>query len=127
MSDDYGPYRAVVAELAYDGDTIPLNLDLGFRGYVLARNPLTNRRDWTCRLWGIDAPELKEPTLAAGLASRDFLRSLLPIGSKVKVISKSWDAYAGRFDGVILYGPNFDQSVADAMVQLGHAVYRSYT
>lgn len=50
-----------------DGDTVDLTVDLGFMVSVFSR----------FRLEGINAPELKNETLAAGKASKVHLESLL--------------------------------------------------
>ena len=60
-------YRARVTGV-YDGDTVTVDIDLGFKTWV---------KDEKIRLLGIDAPELKGETLQAGRASRDALRELI--------------------------------------------------
>ena len=50
----------------HDGDTITVDIDLGFD------MQLSNMK---IRMYGINAPELKDPTKAAGIASRDYLIS----------------------------------------------------
>lgn len=71
-----------------------------------------------CRLYGINAPELAKP---GGKESRDYLRSLLPVGAQVLVYSHDWDKYGGRFDGVIYY-QGAPATINDQMVTSGHAV-----
>lgn len=71
----------------HDGDTVTLDLDLGWF--------LTNRQP--VRVAHINAPELSTP---AGLVSRDRVRQLLPVGTKVELISTGLDKY-GRSLGVI--------------------------
>lgn len=107
MSKVYGPYFAAVQDV-YDGDTIHVNIDLGF-GLDLALR---------CRVFGINAPELEEQ---AGKDAREFALTLLPAGEAIMVVSHGWDKYGGRFDGEITLpdGRNF----GDVMVQNGYAVY----
>jgi endonuclease YncB( thermonuclease family) len=83
----YGPYKAIVADW-HDGDTCHMNLDLGF-GLVLALS---------CRVYGINAPELNTD---AGKAALAYALQVCPPGTAVTVMSHGWDKYGGRFDGEI--------------------------
>jgi endonuclease YncB( thermonuclease family) len=60
-------YRAVVTDV-HDGDTVTVDLDLGFHVWVRGEH---------IRLAGVDAPELNGDTYAQGEASGNFLRDLL--------------------------------------------------
>jgi micrococcal nuclease len=60
-------YRAIVTDV-YDGDTVTVDIDLGFHVWV---------RGEKIRLAHIDAPELKGDTKVAGKAAGDFLRELI--------------------------------------------------
>jgi|ERR1041385_2620910 endonuclease YncB( thermonuclease family) len=109
---DYGPYKAKVI-FVHDGDTVGLNIDLGFSQYLLAINPLSNKTDITCRLYGINAPEL---WTEEGKASAYYLKQLLPVDTNVMVLSHGYDKYGARFDGTIslLDGTNINEKmVAD--------------
>jgi micrococcal nuclease len=64
-------YRAILRAV-YDGDTVTLDIDLGFRQWMLGRS---------VRLAGLDAPELRGATREAGIAARDFLRAACPLGT----------------------------------------------
>ncbi|MFO1174460.1 MAG: thermonuclease family protein [Paracoccaceae bacterium] len=66
-------YRAILRAV-YDGDTVTLDIDLGFRQWMLGRS---------VRLYGLNAPELHGADREAGLASRDFLRETCPIGTEI--------------------------------------------
>lgn len=101
----WGPYRGVVARVV-DGDTVDVQLDLGFDLTVHAR----------VRLAGVNAPELGT---FAGRASAAYMRELLPEGASVDVRSVGWDKYGGRVDGRIeaVHG-----DVAELLVRAGHAV-----
>src|SRR4051812_17700475 len=83
----FGPYPAVVHDW-HDGDTCHVDLDLGF-GLKLALS---------CRIFGINAPEL---STATGPASREYARLLCPTSTAVSITSHGWDKYGGRFDGEI--------------------------
>lgn len=132
----YGPYRATVAQLAYDGDTVALfvdlaslvdghEFDLGFGvSYFLPRIPIRLQ----CRVYGIDCPELnsKDPDVKAqAVAARDFTRECLPVGEEIRVVSHGWDKYGGRFDGEITLHDGFD--LAELLVAAGLAVRKDFT
>lgn len=90
MTADSYVRRATVVRVI-DGDTAVLDVDLGF--FLTCR--------MSCRLYGINAPELHALNPAPGQISRDRLAALLPTGQVVAVWSVQPDKYAGRFDGVI--------------------------
>lgn len=87
MKDDYTRNATVVRVI--DGDTVALDVDLGF--YVSVR--------MSCRLAGLNARELRD---AGGPEARDHLARLLPVGQAVVVRSVEADKYAGRFIAVIV-------------------------
>lgn len=103
----YGPYPATVLDV-HDGDTVRLDLDLGFG---------MHQTELRCRVYGINAPELNT---ASGSIAASFLKTLLPVGCKVKVLSHGWDKYGGRFDGEITTPQG--ESVAGLMLAAGYAV-----
>jgi micrococcal nuclease len=111
-------YRAVVTEV-HDGDTVTVDLDLGFHVW---------KRGEKIRLAHIDAPELHGATKAEGKAAGDFLRELLLNKNVIIQTIKSpngsdkQEKY-GRYLGVIwLDGVN----VNDELVTKGYAVYREF-
>jgi micrococcal nuclease len=111
-------YRATVTDV-YDGDTVTVDLDLGFHVWV---------RGEKIRLAHIDAPELKRETQAEGKASADFLRDLVLNKSVIIQTIKSpsggdkQEKY-GRYLGVIwLDGVN----VNELLVSKGYAIRREY-
>lgn len=111
----FGPYPGRVVEV-HDGDTVLVDLDLGFGHLLQARD--WDRKPWlSCRAFGINAPELSTD---AGKAARDFARTLLPVGTRVHVTSHGWDKYGGRFDGEIMLPDGRD--FATEMLDAGHAV-----
>ena len=94
-----------------DGDTIDVDIDLGFNVV------LSNRR---VRLLGIDTPESRTRDLAEkklGLEAKDRLIELC--GEKLQLLSEGTDKY-GRVLGVphTVDGKN----ICDLLVQEGHAV-----
>lgn len=89
-----------------DGDTVVVDLDLGWRVY---------RNDEHIRVAGIDSPELSTPE---GKAARDAAMSMLRPGDRVTVTSLAKPSFE-RTVGTITAGLI---DFADAMVEAGHAV-----
>lgn len=113
-------YTATVLDV-HDGDTVTLDVtlldaDLGFTIRAV--------HHWTMkiRLAHIQAPELTKP---GGPQSRDFLRSLIQVGSTVVLhtIKDQADKYGGRYDGELYLTTDTAHSLNDQMVAAGHAVY----
>lgn len=77
-------YSAFV-ESVYDGDTITVNIDLGFG---------INFKNQKIRLLGIDTPELRGEERPEGLKVRDWLRD--KIDSKL-VILKTYKDSKGKY------------------------------
>lgn len=102
-------YQAIVTKV-YDGDTITVDLDMGLRVW---------QKEIDVRLFGINAPELKGATHDKGILSRDALRALLPIGSKVTVMSHAYEKY-GRLLATVV--TTDDITVNKWMVDHGFAV-----
>lgn len=97
-----------------DGDTIIATINVGFdvtlKKYV--------------RLHGINAPELNSTdpaTRISAQASKDFLSSVLPVGTEFWVDSKKLDPYK-RPIAVIYLPKNLTVSVNQMMIDAGHAV-----
>lgn len=72
----------------HDGDTIRVDVDHGMAIWS---------RGITVRLAGLAARELKDP---GGVAARDHLAGLLPVGATVQLDSAGWDKF-GRLLGVV--------------------------
>ena len=78
-------YKAIV-ERVVDGDTVVLNIDLGFTVHWKS----------SCRLWGINTPELNSKDQAErlkALEAKDFVATNLPVGSEVIIHSKQLDKF----------------------------------
>lgn len=112
---NFGPYPGVVRDL-HDGDTVHIDLDLGF-GVQLDSHDLDGNPVNSCRVFGINAPEL---STVAGKAALAFAQTLLKPGDKVTVVSHGWDKYGGRFDGTITRADGSD--FAGLMLAAGQAV-----
>ena len=117
-------YAATVA-CVVDGDTVKLDVDLGF----------SIRQRMTLRLYGINAPEMVGATKVAGEAAKAFLISLLSNGGEVTpggVVSPAWKpltitTYKDKGDkyGRILadlYTTGANVPVNQQMIDAGHAV-----
>jgi len=68
-------YKAIVGRV-YDGDTITVDIDLGFNIWW---------REVSLRLYGIDTPEIRGEERESGLLSRQFVLDRLPIGCEVVI------------------------------------------
>ena len=67
-------FRATVRRIR-DGDTIEVDIDFG--------GPRKLREQWPIRLLGYNAPEVVGESRAEGLAARDALALILPVGCRV--------------------------------------------
>lgn len=112
---EFGPYPAIVTDW-HDGDTCHVNLDLGFAVFLYGHD-LDGKPVMSCRIFGINAPELSTD---AGKVALAYAQQLCPAGSKVTVVSHGWDKYGGRFDGTITLADGRD--FATEMLAAGQAV-----
>jgi micrococcal nuclease len=111
-------YRAVVTDV-HDGDTVTVDIDLGFHVWVRGEH---------IRFAGIDAPELHGDTKVQGEASRDFLRDLVLNKQVIIETIKAPDGgdkqeKYGRYLGVIWLERT---NVNELLVARGYAVHRQY-
>ena len=110
-------YQANVVSV-HDGDTMTLDIDMGRR----------LRTDDSIRLYGINAPELSQ---AGGREARDYLRTLCPKDSEVRIrtFKNAEDKY-GRWLGKVYIVSSINQTnavcVNDLLVSSGHAKYVNY-
>jgi len=110
----YGPYPARVIAV-HDGDTILLDLDVGF-GVVMSARDFHGKTTLAMRAYGINAPEL---STTPGTDALDYAQTLLHPGDLVTATSHSWDKYGGRWLGTITLPDGTDY--AQRMLQAGHA------
>lgn len=102
-------YSAKVTSV-YDGDTITVDIDLGFRFTV---------RSLKIRLYGINTPEVKGPTHDAGVAARDALRERVLGKTIILHTLKDAQEKYGRWLGIVeIDGENIN----DWLVHNGFAV-----
>ena len=112
---NYGPYPAIVRDW-HDGDTCHVDLDLGFGVFEFSHD-LDGKPVLSCRIFGINAPELATD---AGKQSLAYAVALCPPNTRVTVTSHGWDKYGGRFDGSIVLPDGTD--FAARMLAAGMAV-----
>jgi len=67
MDEQLYNYRAVVTDV-YDGDSITIDIDLGFNNWM---------KNQKVRLFGINTPEIRGEERPDGLVARDRLRELI--------------------------------------------------
>ena len=97
-------------------DTIRADIDLGFSTWKM-NEPL--------RLYGIDAPEVRGEERPLGLAARDWLAQIVPVGSPVVLRTlKDRREKFGRYLAVIYAetSPGVWADVNAALIAAGHAV-----
>jgi micrococcal nuclease len=111
-------YRCKILRVV-DGDTVDIDIDLGF-GIWMHRERV--------RMMGIDTPESRTRDLvekAFGLASKQFVKDNLPIGSmhvlKTEIDKKGEDA-KGKFGRVLGDFIIDGKRLTDMLVESGHAV-----
>ena len=102
-----------------DGDTVDIDIDLGF-GIWMHKERV--------RMMGVDTPESRTRDLvekAFGLASKERLKELLPIGS-IQVlkteIDKSGEDAKGKFGRILGDFLIEEKRVTDILIEEGYAV-----
>lgn len=114
-------YKAIVTHV-HDGDTVTLDVDLGFNTWVHGMN---------IRMVGINAPEIRTAD-PAGYAARDYLRAQIPDNATIvlRSLKDATDKYGGRWLGTlyrVIWWPDGSSYTVDVdlnalMVSSGHAV-----
>lgn len=110
-------YQATVKKII-DGDTISVNIDLGFDISVTK----------ILRLARINAPEMptkKDPT-TKGLESKTFLEGLLPKDTDLEVVVIGRDNYGRVLAEVIFFYNNQKINLSDLLVEKKFADYHTY-
>lgn len=118
MKQNLYHYKAFVTSV-YDGDTCTVDIDLGLHTWVKSEK---------LRLMRIDAPELKGKTRSKGLASRDYLRSLL-LNKEIFIETiKDLKEKYGRYLAEIWLENEKGKlvNINDELVKNAFAVYRKY-
>lgn len=115
MTPEPYAYRATLVRVV-DGDTVDLEMDLGFRITHALR----------VRLLGIDAPELRGATREAGAAARDALHAMVAPASEggallVRTHKGDRRDGFGRYLATLFDG---EVNINARMVEAGQAVTR---
>jgi micrococcal nuclease len=111
-------YKAFVTKV-YDGDTITVEIDLGFKTSVIGEKIRLNR---------INAPEIRGESREEGLRSRDFLRELI-LGKEILLETiKDKKGKYGRYLGEIYFQQEKNKwlNINDELVNEGLAEYKEY-
>jgi endonuclease YncB( thermonuclease family) len=111
----FGPYPAR-CDAVHDGDTLTLSVDLGF-DHLISGLDFDGRTRLSCRIFGINAPEL---ATQAGKDALAYALTLIKPADRCQVVSHGWDKFGGRFDGTVTLSDGRD--FATLMLQSGHAV-----
>lgn len=101
-------YNAALVRVV-DGDTVRLDIDLGFWEW---------RHSQSYRFLRVDAPEMSTPE---GIAAKSWLETYLA-GKKLVAHTEKSDHFARYLVELLADG----QNVSDALVAAGHAVYKTY-
>ena len=112
LSKEMYKYEATVRRWV-DGDTVDVDIDLGF-GIIFHNQRI--------RLYGIDAYESRTRDLEEkrkGLAAKEFVNEMAPVGSKVTLITYKEGKY-GRILGEIFI--DGDTNLNKMLTEKGHAV-----
>lgn len=106
-----------------DGDTVDVDLDLGFGIWI---------RNERVRIHGIDTPESRTRDKVEkqfGLLAKDFVKKMLPVGTfQTLCTEKPGDDAKGKFGRILgkfeVYDPNTDRTMflGDIMIRENHAV-----
>lgn len=109
-------YRCELIKVV-DGDTIDIDIDLGFGVWM---------RNQRIRMYGIDTPESRTRDLEEkkyGLAAKAFLTEMLDDSHLILKTHKDERGKFGRILGEIWRTTNFaDQSINNYMIEKHHAV-----
>lgn len=117
IATDLFKYRALVRSV-YDGDTITVDVDLGFG---------TWKHGEKLRLYRINTPEVRGKERPEGLKSRDFLRGLLDGKEILLETVKDKKGKYGRYLAEIWLECEGEYvNVNDLLVTKGYAVYKEY-
>lgn len=112
MTEPSYTYRAEIVNVV-DGDTVDVEVDLGFSATLKMR----------CRLWGINAPEMRGASAEAGREAKARLRYLIETGGNVLTIKTHKDRQDkyGRYLAELCIAGS-PRTINQQMVDEGHAV-----
>jgi len=107
-------YSAKVIRV-YDGDTIWVDLDLGFGIWL---------RNQAIRFRGINTPELRGPTKESGIVSRDRVIELLENSGNECIIKTKKDKQKGKYGRILgeVFIKNEKRSINKMLLSEGLAI-----
>lgn len=115
-------YNCVIRRVV-DGDTVDVDIDLGFGIW---------QHNERVRIHGIDTPESRTRDIIEkqfGLLAKEFVKKILPVGSKQTLVTeKAGDESKGKFGRILgkfeVYDgvTNSTMFLGDIMIREGHAV-----
>lgn len=110
VTDNYA--RTATVRRVVDGDTLDVMIDCGFRRYSVER----------LRLARINTPETRGEKREDGLISKAFVEKVLPINSRIALISTKEDAF-GRWLSEVYYLDEMrvEQNLSDVLLANGLA------
>lgn len=97
-------YHGIVTNI-YDGDTIRVNIDLGFNTWMFDRK---------LRLYGIDTPEIRGEERELGLQAKQFVNERIPVGTSIQILTeKDSTGKYGRYLATVFYdgGKNLNEEL----------------
>jgi micrococcal nuclease len=103
-------YKAIITNIV-DGDTVDMQVDLGFKMTTVQR----------FRLGGINTPETRGPERELGKIAKAYMETLIPVGSEVFILTAKADSF-GRYLVSIWKARNSLESVSQILVSKGYAV-----
>lgn len=104
-------YRAKVISI-YDGDTITVDIDLGFH---------MTRHQEKLRLYGVDTPEIRGPERPEGLKAKAFAKMHIPEGSDILLTTlKDKTGKFGRLLAIV-WPQGSDISFNEMLIRSGNA------
>ncbi len=111
-------YKAVVTKV-YDGDTITVEIDLGFK---------TSVKGEKIRLSRINTPEVRGASREEGLKSRDYLRSLILDKEIILETIRDKKGKYGRYLGEVFYKQEDGEwlNINNHLVDKGLAEFKEY-
>lgn len=118
MKTNLYQYKAFVTKV-YDGDTITVEIDLGFK---------TSVKGEKIRLSRINTPEVRGESREEGLKSRDYLRTLILNKEILLETIKDKKGKYGRYLGEIFYKQENEEwlNINNHLVNKGLAEFKEY-
>ena len=102
-----------------DGDTINVDVDKGFDDW---------RKNLALRFSRIDAPEKRGATKEAGLAALDWLKTKIKLGDLIYIRTCKDDSFGRYIAEIFVFEDELESAtnINDALVKVGHAIYKDY-